>query len=147
MPRPAAAARAATGADARLRSGAVRHRVLNLGRRATGRARYELPQPPVRRAVSRTDAFADVLADRVLGDLRMDAPRRGNREVVINACDLATGSAFRFGSRESGTWQRGAIVGNSVPLATAVAASAAYPLALPALDREWLFERRTGEQH
>ncbi len=123
------------------------HRALNLGRRVTGRAHHELPPPPLRRAVSRTDAFADVLADRLLGDLRMDAPRRGRREVVINACDLATGSAFRFGSRESGTWQHGAIVGNSVPLATAVAASAAYPLAFPALDRAWLFERRNGEQH
>lgn len=123
------------------------HRALNLGRWATRRARRELPQPPLRRAVSRTDAFADVLSTHVLGDLRMDAPRRGGREVVINACDLATGSAFRFGSQESGTWQHGTIVGNDVPVATAVAASAAYPLALPALDREWLFERRNGEQH
>jgi predicted acylesterase/phospholipase RssA len=135
---------AASGASALSRAP---HRLFNLGRRVTGRARHELPPPPVRRAVSRTDAFADVLADRVLGDLRMDAPRRGGRDVVINACDLATGSAFRFGSRESGTWQHGALVGNSVPLATAVAASAAYPLVLPALDREWLFERRNGEQH
>lgn len=143
-PQALASRLASSGASALWRAP---YRALNLGRRMTGRARYALPQPPVRRAVSRTDAFVDVLADRVLGDLRLDAPRRGSREVVINSCDLATGSAFRFGSRESGTWQHGAVVGNSVRLATAVAASAAYPLAFPALDREWLFERRNGEQH
>ena len=140
-PQALASRLAASGASALSRAS---HRGLNLGRRVAGRARHELPQPPVRRVVSRTDAFADVLSDRVLGNLRMDAPRRGSREVVINACDLATGSAFRFGNRESGTWRHGAVVGNSVPLATAVAASAAYPRALPALDREWLFERRSG---
>lgn len=141
-PQALASGLAASGASALARAP---HRALNLGRRATGRPRGELPQPPVRRGVSRTDALADVL-DRELGGLRIDSPRRGGREVVINACDLATGSAFRFGSRESGTWQHGTLSENDVPLATAVAASASYPLALPALDREWVFERRNGEQ-
>jgi len=95
-----------------------------------------------RRYVSRTDAFRDVLARTVLGDVPIDARRRGDVDVVINACDLRTGSAFRFGSTESGTWRFGTIVDNDVDVATAVAASAAYPVILPALDRLWEFERR-----
>jgi NTE family protein len=98
------------------------------------------------RRVSRTDAFRDVVAARVCGDAQLDAPRRGDVDVVINSCDLCTGSAFRFGSRESGTWRHGTIVGNDVELATAVAASAAYPVILPALDRRWEFERRDGSR-
>jgi predicted acylesterase/phospholipase RssA len=101
------------------------------------------------RTVSRTDAFRDVLAERVCGNTLIDGPRRHDIDVVINACDLRTGSAFRFGSAESGTWRYGTIVGNDVTLATAVAASAAYPVILPALDRRWEFERRDGtrERH
>jgi predicted acylesterase/phospholipase RssA len=99
---------------------------------------------PVRRWASRTEAFADVLRD-ALGDRRLDAPRRGpGLDTVITACELRTGHAFRFGSRESGSWRLGTIDGNDVDLATAVAASAAYPLLLPALDRTWTFIRRDG---
>lgn len=101
-------------------------------------------QPPLTRWVSRTDAFADVLEQHVCGTGRIDARRRQDLDVVINACELSTGSAFRFGSRESGCWRTGRLSGNDVSLATAVAASAAYPLALPALDRTWTFERRDG---
>jgi len=103
--------------------------------------------PPLRRWVSRTDAFADILDREICGGRRVDAPRRAGLEVIINACDLRTGSAFRFGSHESGCWRVGKIPGNDVPLATAVAASAAYPLLLPALDRNWTFERRDGSRH
>jgi predicted acylesterase/phospholipase RssA len=102
------------------------------------------PAPPRRRRVSRTDVLADVLERDVVGARRLDAPRRGGLDVVINACELSTGSAFRFGSRESGCWRTGRLAANDASLATAVAASAAYPLALPALDREWIFERRDG---
>lgn len=103
--------------------------------------------PPFRRWVSRTDAFADVLDREICAGRRIDAPRRAGLDVVINASDLRTGSAFRFGSRESGTWRAGTLPDNDVPLSTAVAASAAYPLLLPALDRAWTFERRDGSRH
>jgi predicted acylesterase/phospholipase RssA len=102
------------------------------------------PPPPRWRRVSRTDVLADILERDIVGARRIDAPRRGGLDVVINACELSTGSAFRFGSRESGCWRTGRLAANDVSLATAVAASAAYPLALPALDREWTFKRRDG---
>jgi predicted acylesterase/phospholipase RssA len=112
---------------------------------ARARRHQSVPRPPPRQQrVSRTDVLADVLERDVVGRRRIDAPRRDGLDVVINACELSTGSAFRFGSRESGCWRTGRLAENDAPLATAVAASAAYPLALPALDRRWTFQRRNG---
>lgn len=97
----------------------------------------------LRRWSSRTDAFTDVLR-RVLGDVALDGSRREDGlDAVINACDLRSGSAFRFGSQSTTSSRYGRLV-EPVDLATAVAASAAYPLLLPALDRRWTFEGRDG---
>ncbi|MEN8251913.1 MAG: patatin, partial [Bacteroidota bacterium] len=62
-----------------------------------------------------------------------------NSDIVINATELRTGSAFRFGSRESGCWRFGKVVDNRIPVAKAVAASAAYPAFLPAIDEKYTF--------
>jgi NTE family protein len=97
-----------------------------------------------RRTVNRTDALRVALAKRVCGDVLLSGPRRADVATVINATDLSTGSAFRFGNRESGTWRHGTVAGNNIDVATAIAASAAYPVLLPALDRQWEFEPRDG---
>jgi NTE family protein len=110
--------------------------------RVFGSPMPEVIDPPLRRWVSRTDAFEDALAARLFGEKLMPDARRGNADVILNACDLRTGSAFRFGSHESGTWRLGRVPQNQISVATAVASSAAYPLLLPALDRMWEFERR-----
>jgi len=60
---------------------------------------------------------------------------------VINATELRTGSAFRFGTMESGSWRWGKLHKNDVKVAHAVAASAAYPLFLPAFDETMIFEK------
>lgn len=99
------------------------------------------------RSVNRTDALRATLAQRVCGDTLLRGPRRDNVATVINATDLVTGSAFRFGSRESGTWRYGTIARNDIDVATVIAASAAYPVLLPALDRRWEFEPRDGGEH
>jgi NTE family protein len=100
-------------------------------------------QRGMRRWVSRTEAFEDVLME-VLGDgLLKQSRRHEGLDVVINACDLKTGTAFRFGSRESSNSRLGRL-SESPAVATAVAASAAYPLLLPALDRTWEFVKRDG---
>lgn len=52
---------------------------------------------------------------------------------------------FRFGSRESGCWRYGRTASNTFRVAEIVAASAAYPVFLPALDRNVRFISRTGE--
>ena len=98
-------------------------------------------QPPFRRWVTRTNAFEQALRDMLYGDKRVSDERRDDLDVVINACELRTGTAFRFGSRESGTWRYGGIVENAVEVATAVAASAAFPALLPAIDRYFEFTK------
>ena len=103
--------------------------------------------PPLRRWVSRTVAFEDALKARLFGDQILTDPRRNDVDVILNACDLRTGSAFRFGSKESGSWRLGTVPGNEIEVATAVAASAAYPVFLPALDESWEFEHQKGRQY
>ena len=71
---------------------------------------------------------------------------RPNLDVVINACELRTGSAFRFGSKESGTWRHGLVKDNDVKVAQAVACSGRLPRRLsgrrPASDLRWPARRR-----
>ena len=64
-------------------------------------------------------------------------------DVVLTATDLATTNAVRFGSTRSGCSRYGTIT-EPIHVATAVAASAAYPALLPALERTFTFERRNG---
>lgn len=100
-------------------------------------------QPPLRRWASRSDALEEVLRSHY-GDVKLADVARPNLDVVLNACELRTGTAFRFGNRRSGSWRTGEIVGNNVTVAHAVACSAAYPIFLPAFDRFYDFERRKG---
>lgn len=95
----------------------------------------------VRRFPSRTDMFCKVLSEFVFPNLQMSSPRRKNLEVVIGACELRTGSSFRFGNSKSGSWRHGEMIEGDVEVAFAVAASAAYPILLPALDRNWQFRK------
>lgn len=101
-------------------------------------------QPPLHRRFTRTNAFETTLRDLLFGGTKLRDPRRDGIEVVFNASELRTGTAFRFGSRESGNWRFGAIQGNDIAVAHAVAASAAYPVVLPAFDETYPFVRRDG---
>jgi NTE family protein len=65
---------------------------------------------------------------------------------VISATDLSTGNAVRFGSEVSSCSPHGVITG-PVPVADAVAASAAFPALLPQLNRTYTFTRTDGTQH
>jgi len=86
------------------------------------------------RFASFTTAFERHLIRHYFGDQRMDAVARRGLSVVINAAELRTETAFRYGSVESGCWRFGRLT--EIPLvATAVTASAAFPAFLPALDR------------
>lgn len=102
---------------------------------------------PVPRFASRTTAFERHLARVHFNEQRMDDVRRPNLKVIINAAELRTETAFRFGSTESGCWRFGWLV--EVPsVATAVASSAAFPAFLPAIDRRLLFKRGNAlERH
>jgi len=95
---------------------------------------------------SRTDIFHKVLRRDVFNGLTMRSPRRNNIEVVIGACELRTGSAFRFGNDKSGSWRQGEMVMRDIDVAFAVTASAAYPIFLPALDRTFKFHKDSQEK-
>ena len=99
---------------------------------------------PIRRFASRT-TLLELSLDEALfkGRLLNDFPTHPN--LIINATELRTGSGFRFGARESGSWRWGRLRSNAIPIAHAVAASAAYPLFLPAFDELLDFEFR-GQQ-
>lgn len=95
---------------------------------------------PIPRFASRTTAFERYLARIHFKERRLDDVRKPNLRVVINASELRTETAFRFGSMESGCWRFGRLV--DVPsVATAVASSAAFPAFLPSIDRRLVFEK------
>ena len=97
--------------------------------------------PPLPRTFSRTEAFRDVIAKSLFGRTIVRDIVRDSLHTVINATELRTGSAFRFGSQQSGCWRFGTIAPEDALVADAVAASAAYPVWLPALDREYRFTK------
>lgn len=97
------------------------------------------------RPISRTDIFKEVLEGKLFQGLTMESPRRNNVEIVVGACELRTGSAFRFGNSKSGSWRFGEVVNKDISLAFAVVASAAYPIVLPAFDRTWTFKKNEQE--
>lgn len=106
---------------------------------ATHFERFDI-RSPVHRFASRTTLLDAVLDDLLFNRASLsDLP--AHPHLVINATELRTGSAFRFGTIESGSWRWGKLHKNDVKLAHAVAASAAYPLFLPALDETLIFEK------
>lgn len=104
-----------------------------------------VPKPTVVRRANRTDALADALRDMAFGDVIMAEVTHPNLRVVLNATDLHTSNAVRFGSARSSCSRYGTII-EPIPVALAVAASAAYPLFLPAIERNYTFERHGDQQ-
>jgi NTE family protein len=96
-------------------------------------------QPRLRTA-NRTDALRDELAQRAFGHKTLDQVTRPGLATVITATDLRTSNAVRFGSLRSSCSAYGTIT-EPVTVADAVAASAAFPLLLPAIERSYLFTR------
>ncbi len=92
-----------------------------------------------------TTAFEAALARRFFGATTVDQVQRANLVTIINACDLRTGTAFRFGSQRSGGWRYGSVAGYPPTVAKAVAASAAFPLLFPPLIETFVFTGK-GEQ-
>ena len=96
---------------------------------------------PLHRFASRTSLLEVALDDLLFSGARL-SDLRAKPHLVINASELRTGSAFRFGTKESGSWRWGKLHRNNVLVAHAVAASAAYPLFLPAFDETLTFDNK-----
>lgn len=99
---------------------------------------------PHLRSANRTDALMAVLSDRGLGDKAIADVTHKNLATVITATDLRTSNAMRFGSLRSSCSAYGTIV-EPVLVAEAVAASGAFPLLLPAVERSYNFRRHPDE--
>jgi NTE family protein len=105
-----------------------------------------LREPQLRRFASRTTILRRVLSDtlfdrQTLADLRDDRPK-----LIVVACELRTKSAFYFARDGVGSWRLGKTEPNRMEIAHAVAASAAFPGLLPALD-EYLTLEKNGRSH
>ena len=92
-------------------------------------------QPRLRTA-NRTDALRNELAHRAFGHRTLDQVTHPGLATVITATDLRTSNAVRFGSLRSSCSAYGTI-NEPVSVADAVAASAAFPLLLPAIERSY----------
>ena len=99
-----------------------------------------------RRLASRT-TILEATFDRILfqGKTLKDIANRKPKFVAV-AAELRTGTAFYFSPLESGCWRFGKVNPDRIPIARAVAASAAYPLLLPALDDSYEFNRSDGSK-
>lgn len=122
----------------------IGNKVVRIDKAATLSKKLHAPFP---RWKSITSAFERALNRRLFGNKLLTDLRRDNLEVVINACDLRSGSAFRFGATKSGCWTYGKLTNNDLPVALAVAASAAYPILLPAIDKSFEFENKSGSRN
>lgn len=93
---------------------------------------------------SRIDVFEDVLKDTLYNNIQLQDTRRDDLDIVINTTEMITGTAFRFGSKES-SWRTRKLANNNIPVSHAVAASAAYPTFLPAVDDLLQVNNRDGD--
>ncbi|MGU3544428.1 patatin-like phospholipase family protein [Methylobacterium sp. A52T] len=135
-----AAANAVPIAVDRLAAFAVRQTFGRIAPRRVARIGWLAESPVIRRA-SRTTilqrVFSDLLDGAMLTELRSDRPK-----LIVVACELRTKSAFYFAKDGMSTWHLGVADPASVEVAEAVAASAAYPAFLPALDKVMTFEKQ-----
>ena len=95
------------------------------------------------RAHSRTDSLVAALGARPFGQRLMGEVTHPGLATVLSATDMASGNAVRFGSQASSCSAYGEIL-TPVRVNEAVAASAAFPVLLPALTREYEFRDQRG---
>jgi NTE family protein len=95
---------------------------------------------PRLRSANRTDALRAELAHRAFADRTVDQVTHPGLATVVTATDLRTTNAVRFGSLRSSCSAYG-IIQDPITVAEAVAASAAFPALLPAIERTYNFTR------
>lgn len=101
-------------------------------------------ESPLRRWASRTTILRHVF-DELFDGLKLSELPSGRPKLIIVACELRAKAAFYFTADRLHCWRYGSADAKRVALAQAVAASASYPLLLPALDESMLFTKN-GKQ-
>lgn len=96
------------------------------------------------RKYSRTESLQKVLDKFIFSETSLSEKTRNNLQIILNACELQTKTAFRFSNTGVSSWKFGVASPDNILVAHAVTASASYPLFLPALEREYLFRRNDG---
>ena len=99
---------------------------------------------PVRRFASLTTVLQRVFEEDVFPGLRFPDLTDPKPLLIISTAELRTGSAFYFSPQSSGSWRFGEVADKNVTVGCAVAASAAYPTVLPALDLVFPFNTKDG---
>ncbi|MNF44874.1 Patatin-like phospholipase [compost metagenome] len=98
---------------------------------------------PFLRKASRTTIMRNVFSKTfngcLLKNLRHDRP-----QLIVIACELRAKAAFYYTRDRLHCWRYGSASSESVELADAVVASAAYPAFLPALDQRLTFTKTKG---
>lgn len=115
--------------------------------------------PPVRRKLtwlrrsaiprwaSRTTILKRVF-DKMLCGAKLSELRKDRPQLMIIACELRAKAAIYFTRSGIHCWRYGEAKTEDIALAQAVAASAAYPAALPALDERLIFSKAgKAERH
>lgn len=98
------------------------------------------------RRSTRTEALVEALASRDFGARNITEATHPGLSTIISATDLSTGNAVRFGSDVSSCSAHGVIT-DDIRVADAVAASAAFPVLLPSLNRTYTFRQTDGTEH
>ena len=109
-----------------------------------GKLRSAKLYSPVRRFASRTTVLKRVFEEDVFGNCKLREVGKDGPLLVITAADLRTGSAFYFSPQSCGSWRLGELADKNVTVGSAVAASTAYPMVLPALDLALPFDKKDG---
>ena len=89
----------------------------------------------------KVDELVSALDEKLYRGKRLSAETRDGIEIIINACELSTSTAFRFGNKTISNWLLGKASPDSVTVAEAVAISAAHPLFFSTLNKQFEFHR------
>lgn len=101
----------------------------------------------LRRPMTRTSLIERTLDKLLYNGVTLRELSKDHPNLIVNATELTTGSAFRFSPTGSGGWRFGRVVDRDISLAHAVAASAAYPLLLNHFQDRYDFRRKDGSVH
>ena len=94
---------------------------------------------------SHTHVMRDAIAD-LVGTQSCAAETRHGTNVVLNACELRTITAFRMSNEHYGSWRYGWASARDLPLADAITASAAYPSLMPPFEWKKTFTKNDCKQ-